>query len=183
MDRRTLLSNLGAVGTVAIAGCSNSDESATPEGTEPTESETSEEDPQTAQNTETATPEEGTGAASPEEAVRGFSTALQNGNVSRANELLHPGSNIYPIEETAEDPMNFVEVQQLSESDLAERIQRNSNVTSEEVEQSIQQLDENFSAFEEYAVFSIEIEASGTTVSEIGFAVKDNGNWYYWGVQ
>jgi hypothetical protein len=180
MDRRALLANLGAVGTVAIAGCSDGSESDTPEAATSSGSETPGEDSQTAQETERATPEEGTGADSPKDAATKLSTAIQDGNVSTANDFLHPASPRYPIETASDESLVFTSVQQISSQELIDRVQRNSNETTEQLQDAIQDLEDRFSEYEDYAILSIESEIAGTTVQRISFAVQDNGNWYYW---
>jgi LPS O-antigen subunit length determinant protein (WzzB/FepE family) len=71
-------------------------------------------------------------------------------------------------------------VQQISSQELIDRVQRNSNETTEQLQDAIQDLEDRFSEYEDYAILSIESEIAGTTVQRISFAVQDNGNWYYW---
>jgi len=112
-NRRALLTGVSAVGTVTIAGCSSGNESGSNTTSGDSESSTSGDnsggsDGSSGDDSSTGDGEGGssdgeedsTTSLTPEGVVRQFWEAIIEGNYEIANELLHPGSLNYPLDES-----------------------------------------------------------------------------------
>ena len=93
-NRREFMASIGTVGTVAIAGCSDANLSAT-----------------------------NSAGRGPVETVEEYYAAIENGNIEKANELRHPNSDVYPLDKNYINNTTqgtLIDANDLSTSELVE---------------------------------------------------------------
>lgn len=128
----------------------------------------------------------------PEAAVEQYLTAAQNGDVESANEVLHPESYQYPVEEgdmENQDDLTVNEVNRVSPRELVEwRIEQyggsGEEPSEEEIEEQIgtyeeqaeQRIDEL--GVDDLAWVLVSIEANGEEQETPITTVQDDGDWY-----
>ena len=164
VSRRQFIAGVATASTVVIAGCSNSSSSG-------------------------SSPLIGGGS---EVAVEQFFTAAQTGDVDSANEVLHPESPQYPVEEgdleTSDDfTVNIVD--QVSPRELVEREIEQLNgsgdgPTDEEIEKAVDEYEEQAEetideiGADDHAYVWVSVEADGEENGLPIETVQDDGDWY-----
>ena len=122
----------------------------------------------------------------PEEAVKQYITAIQNGDTENVNEVLHPESPSYPRENITVPDQEITpnEVNQVSSREYIEQRAAGSNITKEEyqqainsTEQSLRQL-ENETGAEKSAIVILSWEQEEGKREQEYPVIKDNDNWY-----
>lgn len=158
--RRQFLMGVATASTVTIAGCSSSS------------------DPTTGEETE---------ATGPETVVKQMGTALAEGNVEAANELVHPDSPRKEFtEEVAASVVEQNEVQEVSPSkeDYIQKVAESAKNLDEggvrsfdnDVQQAVSEND-----FDEYSIVLSSSEFKNESFDgEPVWVIKDGGEWYVW---
>ena len=121
-SRRKLLVSIGAVGTIATAGCSGgSSEEAAGQDDDTATGEATSQDDETERSDDSSRNDR---SSSPEAAVRQFMNALVGGDYEAANEVLHPASEGYPIDETdiSVAQMTLDSVEEVTYDEASERV-------------------------------------------------------------
>lgn len=152
-SRRDLLTGIGAAGAVGIAGCSDNgaddgvstDRSSNETGNDPT-AETSDGD---------------SGSPTPVAVTRRFWEALTNEEYDAANELLHPGSLNYPLDES-DISIPDTEVRSVEEVTYDEASERFALASEGDLTEAIQER----TGVSEYALVYVEF-SDGETVTPV----------------
>jgi len=145
-SRRNLLASIGAAGTIATAGCSGgsreeavgqddgtatgdppNQDDGTATGDPPNQDDGTATGDPTSQDDESERSDDSfrtNGPPSPEAAVRQFMNALVGGDYEAANEVLHPASVGYPIDETdiSVTHMTLDSVDEVTYDEASERV-------------------------------------------------------------
>jgi len=113
---------------------------------------------------------------SPEGAVEQYFEAGQEGDVEAMNEVLHPESDIYPIEEddVTDGDITFVDAEEISPSELVERFELFDD--EEDVEEELQDAEDEVGA-DNVAIVWVTFEEDGEEEEFPFFVVEDDGDW------
>ncbi|MCL9812771.1 twin-arginine translocation signal domain-containing protein [Natranaeroarchaeum aerophilus] len=164
VSRRGFLSGVASTGAVAIAGCSSS-----------------------------SVPVIG-GDSGPEDAVEQYLTAGQSGDIEAANEVLHPESSIYPVEEgdlENEDDFTVNDIDQVStrervEWEMEQFGDSGDEATEEEIQDRVERLDQDAEeeldelGADDYAWVLVSLQGDDDDEDEEVplVTVQDDGDWY-----
>lgn len=152
-NRRGFLTVLGSVGVAAIAGCSNNREGDL-NGNKSSSNEINSSSP-------SITDSQNVTSSTPESVTRQFWEALANGNYEVANELLHPGSLNYPLDES-EITISDDEVRTVEEVSYNEASERIPLASEEELDEAIQ----DRTGLTDYTLVYVEL-SDGETVTPV----------------
>lgn len=132
------------------------------------------------------------GGGGPEDAVEQFFTAAQNADVEAANEVLHPESPSYPVEDgdlEGGNEFTVTDTTQVSTREIAEwEIERFSGSVDEASEEEIEEGTERFqqraeqqadeAGADDFAWVLVTAEMDGEEQDQPVLAVQDDGDWY-----
>jgi len=119
------------------------------------------------------------GGGGPEGAVEQYFTAANEGNAEKANEVLHPESSIYPVDEAtleSNQDTELVSVEEISTAELAETDSLYGSGSKEELERAKENIKSETGA-DEVAFVMITAEQDGETQEQPLPVVKDGGDW------
>ena len=121
----------------------------------------------------------------PEDTVEQYATAAKNNDTETANELLHPESPLYPIEEDAASEFTLNNIEQATIRETVEILaaQRTGESTEEEIqseinstEQAVEQKVDDIGA-DEYSFVVVTVTENGEQRKFELLTVQDDGDW------
>ena len=131
----------------------------------------------------------------PEAAVEQYFTAVENDDEEAANEVLHPESNQYPVEEgefETDEEISLNDANQISTKEYVEWQTEQSGgsggVTDEEIQEGVETIEQEVEKeldeieADDYALVLVSFDRGSGEKEELTvLTVKDDGSWYWYG--